>query len=263
VLKKLFKHEFKNTYLEITFINIAMIVVSLLCALLLRSRSSVFLSLALITLMFLFFGSFIVLIMNIIKSFNGKMFTSEGYLTFTLPVSVDNILITKIITNLIWYIVTILSIIISLFLIFLINNDIIGLFEILKHIDIMYFPPAIILAFISIFQLLFFLVFLLFTLAILNIGKVKRYKMLVGIAIYFGLSTAASWIKSLFTVVPLGLYFEEGTYSIHRITTIWNLENFSFSFPLINFNDLLWNIALIIGLYIGSRLMIKHRLELE
>ena len=42
------------------------------------------------------------LIYNIFKTMNQKLFTSEGYLTFTMPVSVDNLLISRLLVNLMW-----------------------------------------------------------------------------------------------------------------------------------------------------------------
>ncbi|MCK9536553.1 MAG: hypothetical protein M0R05_03005 [Bacilli bacterium] len=264
MLGKLFKHEFKNTYLEITIINISIIVMSVICALLFRLKTSVFLTLTIITLVFLLMGAFIMLFLNIVKSFNRKMFTNEGYLTFTLPVSVDNIIISKIITNIIWYFITAIVLVFSLFLILTINSDYTGVdFKIFKYFNLSHIPPLLIITVRTVIDLLLFLIFLLFTLSVLNIGKIHRYKTLVGFALYFGLSIVSSWIKNLFVVIPFGLYFSGNSYYIGRINNISNIVPFFNNAPLIDFNCLLWNLLMIIGLYILSRLMIIKKLELE
>ena len=78
MLGKLLKHEFKNSYFEILITNIVFVVLSLFVAVTLTSRSAVILILSLTTLFIVIIALFVILIYNIIKSFNKKMFTSEG-----------------------------------------------------------------------------------------------------------------------------------------------------------------------------------------
>src|SRR5690606_24216571 len=68
----------------------------------------------LISLIALYLMSGVVIIINIVKSFHTKMFTDEGYLTMTLPVSIGHLLLSKIIVNLTYIIFTAVIFITSL-----------------------------------------------------------------------------------------------------------------------------------------------------
>ena len=81
---------------------------------LIRTRLSLLYSLSSTALAGLIIASFVILLMNIVNSFNKRMFSSEGYLTFTLPVSVDNLLIGKLIVNMVWYLFTTFTIALSI-----------------------------------------------------------------------------------------------------------------------------------------------------
>lgn len=263
MLGKVLKHEFKNSYFDITIVNGSLILAGVLNAMLIRTRLSLLYSLSSTALAGLIIASFVILLMNIVNSFNKKMFSSEGYLTFTLPVSVDNLLIGKLIVNMVWYLFTTFAIAlsISLFIYSAISAGFPELLELLSKIFVID-ENFILILMISIMrmaiELLAFLILVLFTLAILNAGKIRKNKKLAGFGIFFGLSIAVNWIKYLLPVIPYTLAYD-GNFILEHYQEMEGMQITS----LLDFNDLFWNVAVIVGMYFWSRTLIYKHLELE
>ena len=262
MLGKVLKHEFKNSYFDITIVNGSLILAGVLNAMLIRTRLSLLYSLSSTALAGLIIASFVILLMNIVNSFNKKMFSSEGYLTFTLPVSVDNLLIGKLIVNMVWYLFTTFAIAlsISLFIYSAISAGFPELLELLSKIFVID-ENFILILMISIMrmaiELLSFLILVLFTLAILNAGKIRKNKKLAGFGIFFGLSIAVNWIKYLLPVIPYTLAYD-GNFILEHYQEMEGMQITS----LLDFNDLFWNVAVIVGMYFWSRTLIYKHLEL-
>jgi len=264
---KLLKHEFKETYLEILIVNGAMIILAAFNGLIFNPKSSasmVIFSLLFIALCFLYLGALIILIINIVRSFHKKLFSDEGYLTHTLPVTIDQLLISKIIVNLIWVIVTYLSIIISFIVLgaIIIDEQAFDyIFEIYNHVD----PLSIFLVLISIlFGLILALVSLAFVLACLNTGKIKKYKLLVGFLMFYGINIVISWIIRIINIIPYQVVFDDRIHIIRTPKSYWGFFiPIGFDTVLLDFNSILWHSIFIVTLYLLSRYLIKHKLELE
>jgi len=258
MLRKLFKHELKSSYLEITIVNIVNIFASTVFSLLIRAtRNTVVIGLLIMSLVILTVIAFSIVIINIVRSFNNKMFSHEGYLTFTLPVKIDEIIISKIMANIIWYFITVFSTIFSIFIIIFINVDILDILIILKHLPLNEVPPMLISALMSIIDITLVLIFILLSLILLNIGKITKHKRLAGFGMFFGLSMISTWIKGLIRALPFRLRFSGGSYIFERIVTGMTRTG------LINFNNLFWNFIFITSLYFLSKYLIKNKLELE
>lgn len=263
---KLLKYEFKESYLEILIINVAIIVLSALNAIIFKiGESSTFIPLFMIALVLLYIGAFIILIINIVRSFNKKLFSDEGYLTLTLPVSINQILLTKIFVNIIWIIITNLSYYISFAILATIiadNYDLFIFLEIFININ----PLAILLLLIStLFTIILYLNILIFVLACLNIGKIKKFKFLLGFLIFYGVNLITSWIINLLQIVPFVVVLKANRLDIIKNADpyLGFFDQISNSLVLLNFNSILWHSVFIISLYIISRYLIKNKLELE
>ncbi len=108
MLGKLFKHEFKTSAKLLIPLNLIVIGITLIGCLLFRSGllqtlhveflNAVFLFLYIISLFALFILTAVYLTMRFYKT----MYSSQGYLTHTLPVSSASILNTKILTSVFW-----------------------------------------------------------------------------------------------------------------------------------------------------------------
>lgn len=130
MLGKLIKYEFKATALKFIYLYIGVIILSLITKFaiipnknfnLQATDSSFYVSsndfvtvIFSLTFIVLITLSIVFTLTSVHQRFKEHILSDEGYLTFTLPVSVDQLLISKIIVNTIWFIATIFTIILSL-----------------------------------------------------------------------------------------------------------------------------------------------------
>lgn len=272
MLGKLFKHEFKNSYLEVLIINAANFVFAILTALLIKTKMPILYVLPIIGMTLLIGASFILLLIILVNSINNKLFTTQGYLTMTLPTSIDHILIPKIIVNIIWWILTMLVSAFSVSILLLINDsDFISFAEILRLINFLDVISFLISGIQMLFGLLLAMIILLLTLCILNIGKIKKVKLLLGFLIYFGITSILNYFTSLFKIIPFSLYYDRDLgFFIEQIPMFYGKNDNAFIFlflegsrSVLDFSTIFINILAIIGGYFLSRYLISHKLELE
>ena len=202
---KLIKHEFKNSWLEITIICPAIIIVSLIFSLSVSIQGESYLVaiMSILTLSLLYIAAVSLVIINIVRSINKKLFSNEGYLTLTLPVSVDQLILTKVFVNFIWIVVTFITFFVSLLLI----GSTLGADAFSSVASYVYEHPLIVLLaiiFTSI-EALVFIVSLILVLGLLNTGRIKKLKLLVGIILYYLIVNVLTWIKTFIQIIPYSI----------------------------------------------------------
>ena len=264
MIGKLIKHEFRNHWLEMVIICGAVIVLSLITSVMFLIKAYEFAALLLVATFILYSIAIVVLIIIIVKSFNSNIFGDEGYLTLTLPTSIDSILISKIIVSLIWMVFIGLTFFISIIIFIGINSDQINFMFWGELINGIYNNLDIVsITFVAIIiQSLLAVIILIFTLSILNIGKIKRFKFIFGVIIYYFTSVIINWITTLVFIIPYSIVTGEKGIEIVKVEYGWNNMIFS-QYSVLSFNTLFWSTIAIIGFYFLSRYLIKNKLELE
>lgn len=115
-MKKFMKYEIKGTYKFILGILLVVLIASTVIQLGLQSdikqldRSTSFVNssfggLMLLTSILVIFGAFLTAFFYIIGSFRKELYEDRGYLTFTLPLTGKQILASKLLVSLLWYLV--------------------------------------------------------------------------------------------------------------------------------------------------------------
>lgn len=203
---KLLKHNFKESYLEVLILGAVFIAVSLLCIISASASSSSLFSIAIFAWAICLIAVLVVVLKTIINSLSSRLFTDQGYLTLTTPVSIDKLLISKIIVSMVWVLFLYIIMFASMFLIFSANGDTQFIFsEIFKSIFGSGIGDALLVSLDIIMSILSFVVMLLFVLVFSNIGRIRRHKLLVGILMYLGINFIISLINnSLADILPLG-----------------------------------------------------------
>lgn len=260
---KLLKHEFKQSYQEFTIVFVAMILMSVIIGFLEKLWLSFFSSLMIIALYGLLIIVGVILVINVVTSFNRKIFGREGYLTLTLPLSIDKILISKIIVNFFWIILIGLSFIISVSIVSAISYGTRLFFLDYNSANINYLLLGIINAALGTFLSIFILILVL---GILNIGKVKKFKILIGLSIFYGVSLVISWISKIVMIIPYYFEIYQGDLIISKVKHGDYFSSdllFSSLSGTLFFNTILWTIVSIFILYFISRYLIKYKVELE
>lgn len=274
MLKKLLKHELKSSWMEMVIVNGAVLVISLLFALMVNvvSSSMTFLAMGLGSIFILYFVQVVLLVSNIIRSLNKKMFTNEGYLTFTLPVTIRELLVSKILINIFWTFVTSFMILLSMFIMGVLMTQTFNLtFIYFDAIEFVYknFLPVLLMMVSFLIGAAFFIVVVIGVLTILNTGKMKKHKLLLGILIFYAFSTIHSWVEQFLVIIPYSLYinpvdggwFIGPSYTIYSM--IFNPDMLINGTPILSFNSILIQLVLIVGIFVFSEKMIKNHLELE
>jgi len=107
MLGKLIKYDFKSTYREFVGIFLAIILAVIILPLVLSNVNNQIVSMI---AGFIIFGIIIAITVVVVSSlfhlFNTNIFSSQGYLTLTLPVTSRDIVISKLIVSSMWIILT-------------------------------------------------------------------------------------------------------------------------------------------------------------
>ena len=244
---KLLKHDIKDSYLEILILNGIMLGLTLFVVLGIAVKSAFLLSVGMFACSIVLMAAFVMVIRTVIRSFHTKLFTNNGYLTLTTPVSVDKILLSKILISMLWIIVTVVSVFFcALIVISTALNSLLssfgGSFDLLVSLlkSIVENPletfQAILLGLMS---ALSFIATLIFVLVLINtVIRTKKYKTLVGILIYIGISVVTSQIT---------------------LQTVGRITNPDIAYTLSVLLYAAWSVAF----YFISRYLIINKLELE
>lgn len=218
-------------------------------------------------------ASGVLLIINIVNSLQTKLFSDEGYFSFSLPFSINKIMLSKYFVNLIWIIIYFLISVVGIGMVFLsltifnITSVTFGdLAEIIIEMgnNIVYLP-FVIINFLVDFVLGFSVLF--FSLSILNIGNIKKSKNLIGIILFLAISYAINIIVSLFNPLSFG-FIPSGDGGLDFVSgNIISSSTFIGSIIvnnpyLINFTELILNVGFCLLLYFLTKYLLKNKLEL-
>ncbi|MGX2983781.1 hypothetical protein [Helicobacter sp. 23-1045] len=197
---KLLKYDFLESFYSIVLINGVLLALMAISNAIITDSSSTAAWLLLLFVMPLgFLLSIAFLAITIIRLLYNRLFTSDGYLTFALPVSVDAILTSKILVSSIYVILS--GVVIGLWALILAttSSELSGLVRLLGNFMDSPFLMAlsIITQITSIFAMS---ALVLFILAILHIGAITRFKVICGIALFLFFSTIEGIISAIIVV---------------------------------------------------------------
>lgn len=210
---KLLKYDFLESFYSIVLINgVLLALMAISNAIIMDSNSTIAWLLLLFVMPFGFLLSIAFLAITIIRLLYNRLFTSDGYLTFALPVSVDAILTSKILVSSIYVILS--GVVIGLWALILATTSaelgsLLGYFN--AFVDSPYAMALLCIAQITSVFAMSALVLLI--LAILHIGAITRFKVLCGIALFLFFSTIEGIISAII-MVAVG---EDSS----AFTTIW------------------------------------------
>lgn len=268
MLKKIIKNELKSNWLEVVIVSSIIIILAFLYALTTHTKQSFIVSSAFTTLLIAYISGCVIVLINIISSFYKKMFSDEGYLTLTLPVTSHQLLIGKLISAIILIVSIGIAIILSVVIMNFVGTGKITDFIIINTnlpiiVNIIYILEVF-------FRIILLLVSLFSLLAILNCLRIRKFKILLSIILYYVLYFVLSLISNFATVIPFSLYysFESKTaffgISDNPYTTKGDFIKYSKSaIEVIDFNAFFWVIVVIIVLYFITNHIIKNKIELE
>lgn len=274
MLTKLIKHEFRATGRIMLPLMLALVLLSVMSAfasrylnidgdnILLTTLSIISLVMFVTAIFAVGVSALIIMILRFYKNFYGD----EGYLMFTLPVSTDSLLWSKLLVSSIWFILTGLLCAASVLFLFAFNEPqlISGIPNLLKSgIEAVgtgntaaYSVEFIILIFLSLFGTCLHYYF-----AIALGHCASKHKILMSVLAFFGISIAFNIISNIIAI-PL--------FSSNVIYTLEDFIETKIASPadMISFMHIIFAAAVFISvvvdavIYIPTRLLLKHKLNL-
>lgn len=279
-IKLMIKHTFKESYKTMFILNGIILATMFLIGVFilifnvkfLESKfGSILLAIGIFALVIMVYAVVIGFLYTIFKTMKQKLFTNEGYLTFTLPVSVDSLIISKVFVNVVWELLIGVVVFIGLLMIagaaFIKNAediilsgilnfiDIDAIFSSINFMDIVVFLCALLMVIITTVAAL---LFLFVSLAIANSGSIKKGRGVLAIFLYvLGIEFVTSIITILSIYGGMGVAYDMSSGEYYF--AIGSLKGDLYS---INFTTLILFSGLVVGLYFLSKYLLRRKIEL-
>lgn len=216
-----------------------------------------------ITLFSLVYLSGFITLLLIARHVYKNFYSSEGYLTFTLPVSVDKHLASKTISGVIWLLVNAIIIIAVtvLLLVFGFATDGLVSFDVIKGLGEVFQEFATPMGVLYSIELLIFgILYLIGSVlqivfsVVLGGALARTHKVLAAIGVYILSGMATSFISSIFSFI--------GTLSTYNISISYVTDWFIESQPTIIISMIV-SLGFAVGFYFLSRVSLKNSLNLD
>ena len=259
---RLLKHEFKSTWKEFCILFGIIILAGILLGGSIRSQVDVLISIAALIFAGAAMTLFSIGLLYIFRISGKSVYEKQGYLTFSIPITAHELLISKIIAIMVYVIGIYLSLIISFeFMILIVEPS--AASEIFDSIYYYFQYPALLATRVlwNFFQLLFAVVSLQFCYAFANSGIFHGKRNVIVVFVIIALYILVGIIEAIFPI-DYYLYFNvDGTAFVGGLKDIFEGEENWITYH--SFGDLGFEIVLSLLLYFVSAKIIENRLELE
>ena len=285
MLGKLFKYENKSVSKLLTPMALAVIILPVLGALILKMQfifgdkfengsiiSSIFSLASVIMIFFIVIATIsacFISLFILMQRYYKNLFSDEGYLTFTLPVKTGSIILSKLFTAVIWSVIVAVCTIIGVMIFVLfgtsasfINNEVVdGFSQVFKQIFEFYFTGSavqiiyLIELLISIIVSLFTNILLMYLAITIGCQIAKKHKVLASIGMYFVISSVVSVLSTIIQVITT--------------TTLYGGFDFIYVEPtlsdvtLILLPSIIFSIILGVCYFLLNNYILKNKLNIE
>lgn len=279
MLMKLIKHDILSTKRDFYGIYLSLLIISVIAPFLIYNGPEWLAVLAMFGVIGVVIAITIMTFVTIVKLYVRRLYSYEGYLTWTLPASTEMILASKILVGMFWTFISYLVITLGLFIFVMVLSLIVGGFG--PEFNVIWgvmidsgFVGKLMTAMLygipqSIVNLVYSMVLLLLVITIVNTSMIKRAKVGVGIVLFIGIQILLSQLLSLFIKVePLSVWVNENILTSVGIDPVNALYQFFSSFT-ITYNWLslvgivVYYILWIVLFIVGTVYLIEHKIELE
>ena len=272
---KYMKYEIKGTYRYI--LGVLILVFILTIALYNTTKNTFFNSIAnnffVILSIMILFGTALATFLYIVGSFRKELYEDRGYLTFTLPLTGNQIVGSKLIVALLWLVVILISIMIFNLIAVLIYVPHVKFSELLDGIlNVEVIKRAVLAFFMSILNMVQMLVTIYFSMAL---GRVTFRNKKIG-GLWFIIFLILSWLISygqikVMELLPYHIDLSGLGIGQNRDSIIYEMNmNSDMFFSLsLNLDTLITNIAgfiydilVTIGLFLGTSYLVEKKIDL-
>jgi hypothetical protein len=273
MLIKSVKHDLMATYRDFVGIYVALFVAAIIGPFVIQVGNTILFYLAMMVLSGLTIATAIITFLAIIRLYNRRMFSNEGYLTMTLPVKTHTTIISKIITGMIWSILTSVAFFTASMIFYGIYSMLYNVFGVtslsgflnfLNEVASSLFQWEVLRALLVQAPLTFVngikdLTLLVFIMTLINTSFIKKGKLAIGVAAYMIIGSILSWIEAAVLLLIGGVAYMSNSGSIlinnMEFGGVVNLVGYSIQVSL--------TCVFIAILGIASWWLLEHKLEVE
>jgi hypothetical protein len=212
MLIKLIKHDLIATKHEFFGIYLGYLLLSVVAPFLVRNGPEWLQVLSVFAVVGVLIAIIVITLLAIIRLFQKRLYSHEGYLTWTLPVSVKLNLLSKIIVGVIWNIASFVVVWVGAMIASLIYLSQIGVYnEVLNILNMVLVETGFLMKMVqlglvflpqSIVSLFYSVIFLLFVITFVNTSWVKKGRQAIGVVMYFGLSLLIDALSTTLITKP-------------------------------------------------------------
>lgn len=275
MLIKSVKHDIMATYRDFLGIYVAILLAALIGPFILQTGNEIINAITVMTIFGLIFSMTVITFLAIIRLFNRRLFSNEGYLTLTLPVKTHITIIAKVIAGLLWSFVTGVVFIVAaliFFGIYVLLNNLFNVSDLAFLIDLFGEVAEALLQWEVIKTLLIQspmilasaikdLVLLVFVMTVINTSFIKKGKLPIGVAAYMILGSIISGITS---TVLLSVFGESYVSNSASNTLILGQFGIQYELNIATYSvELGLALVFIAALFYGSWWLLEHKLEIE
>lgn len=206
MLKKLLKYEYRATARIFIPFYIAILILSFLMSFQNiqdlysdKTISSAIVSFFPVMIGTAYFGLFVMTVIMVVKRFDQNLLSDEGYLMFTLPVRISELIWSKMLISLFWIFVSSITFFLSMFLIFWREIDFRDISHLIRTVfsDINYFQLSIFVLSVALLSYFSFLLMVYASLSVSQAYSITKSRIVGSIFVFIALSTAFYFIRTL------------------------------------------------------------------
>jgi hypothetical protein len=278
MLIKSIKHDILATYRDFVALYLVLLLMAVSAPLILATRLELLTVLLIISFAFISIAIMVVTFISIVRLYSRRLYSNEGYLTLTLPVSTLDTLIAKIVTGLIWSITTFVVFVVA-FLAFSLMfwvvfnasdwNEITTIFRFITEFwNSGYFWTLLHGFSLQIPMMLtttvYSLTLLIFIVTLVNTSFVHKHRLPIGVLTYYVASNVITLVLAFFTT-PFAINnipIDSNAMMLGGLFVMFDGEVFVIDWLQYGTQIALY-ILIIAGLGYGSWWLVEKKLEIE
>lgn len=279
MLIKLIKHDLIATRGEFFGIYLGFLLLSIVAPFLIINGPEWMQVLSVFSVFGVLIAIIIVTLLAVIRLFQKRLYSHEGYLTWTLPVSIKLNLLSKVIVGVIWNVTSFLVVWLGALIAgFIFLTQLGALDQVLDTANLLLIKSGFLgkifnlsLIFLpqSLVTVVYSVVFLLFVITLINTSWIKKGRNAIGIVIYFGLSLAIDAITTrLITQLPINVNINPDNIIINPTDPLLSayeaLSQFNYTVnPGVVVAMIALQVAFLVLMSIGILYFVEKKMEIE
>lgn len=239
---RLLKHDLKANIVEILILFGVLIISSGLLGFAMANSYNVFSTIIILVYSGVLIAMSVISFLHMKRILFDGIYTKRGYLTFSLPITTHQLLFSRIISSIIYLVITGIGVLISIYVMLFFMSPTLAQQILGELVHIFEHPVGLLLTTTNILiYFIFSLMVILFILSLSHSGIIPGKRNAITLLLFIGFYIA---IGLIYSYNPIDLYL-------------------SYDFALIDIGSLIYNVVFSVGLYFATAALIEKKIELQ